>query len=81
VTSVIVVICDYAVCCNAEGFYCGNVYKEEELQKCHSRFRSQFPDSSFPSKLSVYGLVKKFGTADFLLRHRTKHNLFFQKKH
>lgn len=31
VTSVIVVICDYAVCCNAEGFYCGNVYEEEEL--------------------------------------------------
>jgi len=31
VTSVIVVICDYAVCCNADGFYCGNVYKEEEL--------------------------------------------------
>jgi len=31
VTSVIVVVCDYAVCCNAEGFYCGNVYKEEEL--------------------------------------------------
>jgi hypothetical protein len=31
VTLVIVIICDYTVCCNAEGFYCGSVYKEEEL--------------------------------------------------
>jgi len=54
--------------------------RKKKCKKCHSKFRSQFPDSSFPSKLTLYGLVNKFQTADFLLRHNCKHNLLFQKK-
>jgi hypothetical protein len=51
--------------------------RKKNYKKCHSKFRIQFPDSSFPSKSTVYGLVNKFQTADFLLRRRSKHNLFF----
>jgi hypothetical protein len=54
--------------------------RKKNYKKCHSKFRSQFPDSLFLSELTVYGLVNKFQTADFLLRCRSKHNLFFSEE-
>jgi hypothetical protein len=55
--------------------------RKKHYEKYHSKFRTKFPDISFPSKLTVYGLLNKFKVAGFLLRCKSKHNLFFQKKH
>lgn len=62
-------------------FTVGVYIRKKHCEKYHSKFGTKFPDISFPSKLTVYGLVNKIQIAGFLLRRKSKHNLFFQKKH
>jgi hypothetical protein len=43
-------VCKYVVKFNAEDFHCENLYKEENYEKCHKKFRRWFPTVSVPSK-------------------------------
>lgn len=56
--------CDrkYAIQCNVEAFYCGNLYKVEVLKKRHSTFKRWFPGVFVPSKSTIYYLVNIFRT-------------------
>lgn len=51
-------------------FYCGNIYKDEIIQKYRSKFRIRFSVVSVPSKSTIDRLVNRF---------RSKASLLMQK--
>jgi hypothetical protein len=61
----------YAVQCNIEFFfYCGNIYKDEILQKYRSKFRIRFSVVSVPSKSTIDRLVNRFRYKPSLLMQK-----------